>query len=225
MRKIYLFIMVLMAIVATGGFVYFGFIKDECEVSTNTKTSSEESVKTKEKEKVDFNVENKSLVQKISVSAGNMDIIVGSDGNVYATFYFADEDSEKIKTAITKFQGQYKNYNVDGYNFDVESCENGKNNILSGIKLDVDGVISAYEVFDDSKEDLNFYVLFLKNDGTVSALDVSKVFEGDKINIQDNFNNLNNIVTVVNSISSTGCSENYQALAIEKNGSQHVIKF
>lgn len=68
------------------------------------------------------------------------------------------------------------------------------------------------------------YIIFLKADGTLSGLRVVDCLYNSKITVVNNINDLTNIVSVVQSTTSNGCSGAYQILAIENNGKQHALE-
>lgn len=170
----------------------------------------------------DFNNSNKEQIQALSFDTGFA--IVSKDGDVYINYYDADSyghDLNSLYPSLQAIKNTYQKYSIDGYH--DEPCE-GENNIYEGIKLPVSNIISVYDLISGQSSD-GHYLYFLKEDGTISRFAVEKSLENynGTFEVEDNVDNLTNIVSIVQSNTVSGCSEAHEVMAIEKNGTQHII--
>lgn len=206
----------ILVIIVLGCFVYTKAIdlKDENNKYKDLLEKKENELQKAKKTPIKaegFNLKNKTLIQSMSY-ADYFDIVVSKEGEVYLTVNenaFKSEESEEIKKGFTELQKQYKEYKIEGY-------EN-KTNVFKGIKLSVSNVIAAYESAGGLAVG-DKYILFIKNDGTISSLYTEDVLKG-KINIVNNIDNLKNIVSIVTDYASSGL----RTIAIDNTGKQYIL--
>ena len=95
--------------------------------------------------------------------------------------------------------------------------------MFTGIKLPVSGVIAAYKT-SNNQDSSGDYILFLKEDGSISGLNLGTALYEGKLDFKDNIDSLKDIVTVAQSGSVDSCSGIPQTIAIDKDGNQYILK-
>ena len=191
-------------------------------------------VKTEEETKEEF-VETKlgdnRVIQNFSFSFGgviggaNGNVVISKDGNAYVNFSEIKNDyvGDDIKTSLANLKKQYQDYEIDGY-FEY-ATEPGESQAFNGIKLPVTDVVAAYEGYSGNGGADGWYLYLLKTDGTISGFSIGNTLAQNNGNIkfENNINNLTNISSIVQSVTSTGRSEANFVIAIERNGNEHIL--
>lgn len=207
----------ILVIFGLGGFVYSRVveIKDENNKFQNLLEQSQKDLKALKEskaEKKDFDIKNKTIVQEIEYIS-YFNIIISKNGDAYLevskNYKEAEEESPEIKAGLAEIQKQYKDYKIDGY----ESVD--KTNTLKSVKLPITDVVSAYKSAGGLAVG-DIYILFIKSDGTISALLTGDILNG-KINVINNVDNLKNIVSITTS--------DLKTIAIDNTGKQYVLDF
>ena len=152
------------------------------------------------------------------------DVIISKEGNVYLILT-DDQNSDIYKNNIDSLKSKYTLNEIKGYcNTDgelaKEICPNGDS--INSIKLDLSNVIAAYDT-KDGQEVYGNFITFLMEDGTISRISVGKMLQEGVVEIERNVDNLTNIVTIVQSSTTGVPSGSHRVLAIEKNGTQHIL--
>ena len=154
----------------------------------------------------------------------NGNVVISKDGNAYVNFYETKNDYDDVaKASFTNLQKQYQDYKIDGY-FEAVA-EPGESQAFNGIKLPVTDVVAAYEGYSGNGGVDGWYLYFIKNDGTISGFSIGNTFAQNNGNIkfENNINNLTNVSSIAQSITSTGRSEAHFVIAIERNGNEHIL--
>lgn len=149
--------------------------------------------------------------------------IVDKTGSVYLNVFDGSSSSDTVKKSIANLNNQYQDYDIDGYQQIAKN--NGEVRVFNGIKLPISNVVVAYELITGQSYQ-GWSIYFLKTDGTISRFSLGKtIYENDgNIILNDNIDNLTNIVSLSQSSSSTGYSDAHVVIAIEKDGTQHIIQ-
>lgn len=214
-------IILFLSVLGLSGYIVYDKVLNK-EVKEPVKTEKKENVKIEE----GFNLDNKSEIQALT---GNnyYKVYISKNGEAFLTIDNVDnEEDAEIKANITKLQNQYQDNTIEGIcltgdeQHDKEMCENG--DVLKSIKLDIEDVVSAYDMI-LGQDIFAGGILFIKKDGTISSLSMDKLLGEGKAEIKNNLKNLKNIVTIVQSGTTNALSGHHQAIAIEKDGTQHVI--
>ena len=173
-------------------------------------------------------IDENRTIQTLMLDDGIGFIIVDKKGGVY--FYISenitgthfDRDSEKVKQAVVNLQKQYQDYDIDGYQQMAKN--NGETRLFKGIKLPISDVVAAYELVSGQSYQ-GWSIYFIKSDGTISRFSLGKtIYENNgDILLTNNVDELINITSLAQSISSSGYSEAREIIAIEKDGSEHII--
>lgn len=218
--KVVIVILVLM-VLGLGGYIVYDKVLNK-EVNEPIKTEKKEE----KKSEVDsgFNIEKKSELQALNISIGR--VYITKDGDAFLTIDdFATQNIGMEKTAAEQLKKLQQKTAVEGYCGNQVSqieghCDSG--NVVNSIKLDVDNVVSAYYLSMGQSIDMG-KLMFVKQDGTISSIDFGALFDG-KVVVENNYKNLKNIVTVVQSATTSAASGYNQAIAIEKDGTQHILE-
>ncbi len=174
--------------------------------------------------KSNFSTTNKAEIQ--SLGGYNYRLYVSKDGNAFLTFDNSlNTNNENVKKNIENLKNKYTLNEIKGYcntegDLAKEICPNGDS--INSIKLDLTNVISAYDAV-SGQDAFGNYIVFLMEDGSVSRVNLGKLFENGVLDIEKNVDGLSNIVTIVQSSSTGVPSGFYKILAIESNGTQHVL--
>ena len=225
MKKNIVIAILLIIVILMGGTTFYLYtnkekIFDKCPVEeAKDNTENKEQI-----EKNNFDLKNKSLVQALS---GNYyTIYISKEGDAFLTVRYDNQLTDENVEHLKKIESQYKSNTINGYcNTDgdlrKEICENEDN--VESIKLDTENVIAAYDTINGQDVDSN-KIIFLKNDGTIDALNIgSIIWSNQDIIVQKNVGDLKNIVTIAQSESTGVPSGSKYALAIENDGTQHIL--
>ena len=225
MKKNIVIAILLIITVLLGGTLYYQYtnqnkIYEKCK--EETKESKEQTTQKS------FDVKNKSIIQEL---VGNYDnfyrIYVSKEGDAFLTVSSTDNLPIENKEHIKKLQEQYTPNTINGYcNVDEpelrkDICEDNDN--VMSIKLDTSNVIAAYNIINGQDTALE-WVLFLKSDGTVDALNIGMIiWNKEEVIIHKNIGNLKNIVSIVET-GTTGVPSGHRfGVAIENDGTQHDL--
>lgn len=209
--------------------VSLGYIAYEKVLTKQPKEiKTEEKKEETKKEDFAFDIKNKTNIQKLSVE--QVDFYVSKEGNAYLALDESSLDENlniDIKQNFNKLKSQVQDNEIKGYCNEKEDEERiktacPKGDVVETIKLELDNVMYAYEI-NVGVDIYAWYIAFLKADGTISVLNLGSLLYDGKIEIENNFKGLKNIVTVVQT-ATTGCvSCSYDMIAIEKNGTEHTF--
>ena len=215
-------VILFLLVLGLGGFIVYDKIysKSSSEINKNDKISTNEDL---EKNILDSNskisVFNKNFIQSLSFDFG--EVLVDKDGNVYITFNNQDIYGRDLKQqygdSLQKLKNMYNKYKIKEYH--TNPCD-GEAELYEGIKINLEKIISAYYMIQGHADR---YLIFIKEDGTLSALDVEKTLSSGTIILKEKIDNLQNIVSVVQSGTVTGCSESNEITALEADGTSHII--
>ena len=174
-----------------------------------------------------FEINNKTKIQ--ALNGDNYRIYISKEGEAYLTV-FPDYTSSTLSAEnnehLEKLQKRYKPYYIEGFcNTDGdlrnEICEN--DDYVNSIRINTKNVIAAYDTINGQDVDSN-KIIFLKSDGTIDALNIGSIIWNKRYPIvQRNVGKLKNIVTIAQSESVGVPSGSKYAIAIENNGTQHVL--
>lgn len=215
-------VILFLLVLGLGGFIAYDkfYSKSSSEINKNENLNSNEEL---DKNVLDSNpkisISNKNFIQSLSFDSGG--VLVDIDGNVYITFY--DQDTyggdlrQRYGDNLQKLKNMYNKYEVKGYH--TNPCD-GEAELYEGIKLNLEKIISAYYMMQGHADR---YLIFIKEDGTLSALDIEKTLSSGTIILKEKIDNLENIVSVVQSGTVTGCSEANEITALEADGTSHII--
>ncbi len=187
------------------------------EVSTLKNNQKETKTKLEQLKKANtLNIDNKEQLQLLKVNIDNINsigLLVTKQGEVYLQLPNATLD-QKIANSFNTLSKNNEEYTIDGYH--NEPCS-GQANIFTGLKLDINNVIGAYNIQIGS-DNYSTYIAFVKVDGTVDALNMTDLLYNGQITIKQKVQNLQNIVAILQSTTVNGCLEVNNAYAVDKTG-------
>lgn len=222
MKKNILIAVLFIIIVLMGGTFFYLYtnqdkIFDKCPI---------EERKENEEKKEEINARelgSTRYIQDISYDDGLIycEVVISKEGEAFV--YFDKSLSTQIEEAINNIKKQYKNYSINGYH--ESRTEPNETKDFVGIKLPIDNVVAAYKGYYGNSGPEGTYIYFLKTDGTISGFSIGETFLANNGNIEfkNNINNLKNIITIVQSSTTTGRSEANEVLAIDSKGNEYKL--
>lgn len=225
MKKNIVIVFLLIIIILMGGTLYYLYQNQDKILEKNQKVENKVDKKDDEKQQINFDVKNKSIIQALRAEYST--IYISKEGNAFLTVDYNNNLNIKNIEHLKKIQQQYTSNTINGYcnteepELRKEVCEDNDN--VKSIKLDTKNVIAAYEAI-DGQDATSYHILFLKNDGTIDALNLGDIiWNNGEVIIQKNIGNLSNIATIVQSSSVGVPSGSKYSIAIEKDGTQHSL--
>ena len=213
--KTILIVILFLAVVGLAGYIVYDKIINK-EVKPETNTEGKVIQNTTIENKTNLFAKHKSIIQ--SLHTGYVDIIIDTGGNAYLRL---DTSFSYDKRVIEAVEGDYQKHFIEGYH--TLSCfAEDEREIFNGIKLPISKVVAAYNIRMGTDQE-DFYVMFLTQDGTLSRLSLKTIIRQKEIVLDKKIQNLSNIATVVQSATSNECTGSYQVLAIESDGTEHLI--
>ena len=230
MKKNIVIALLLIIIILMGGTFYYLYtnqdkIFDKCPVENSKENEINENIVEKENVKKN-SIDRKRYIQNIELNKGLAygSILISKEGDSYVNFSNPVRDNDVATLeALNNLKKEYKNYDIDGYH--EQATEQGETKSYYGLKLPVRNVVAAYEGYTGNGGLEGHYVYLLKEDGTISGFSIGDIFKKNngKIEIKENINNLKNIVSIVQSATTTGRSEANEVLAVDANGNEYII--
>ena len=230
MKKNIVIAILLITTILMGGTSFYLYtnkdkIIDKCPEENSKENEINEN--TGEKENIKKNsMDKKRYIQDIKINKGLVEgsVLVSKEGEAYVYFMNPVRDNDTVtQAALNNLKKEYKNYNIDGYH--ELATEQGETKEYYGLKLPVSNVVAAYEGYSGNGGLEGHYIYLLKEDGTISGFSIGNTFEKNngKIEIKENINNLKDIVSIVQSTTTTGRSEANEVLAIDLIGNEYII--
>ena len=215
-------------VLGLGGYIAYDkvFTKETKEIEKTEKKVADSSTPTEE-ETTKTKLGTNRVIQNLQFHFGPVEgnAVVSKDGNAYVEFYESKSDDDNVtKASLANLKRQYQDYNIEGYH--EYMTEPGENKAFNGIKLPVSDVVAAYEGYSGNGGSQGWYLYLVKTDGTISGFSMGNTFEQNNGNIkfENNINNLTNISSIAQSMTSSGRSEAFVVIAVEKDGTEHILK-